>query len=331
MRKISVLFCLGLSIILSLVSCDKLNPTPTITPQPTNTATLLPTNTATLLPTNTSTPTKTPKPTKTPTVQPTLVFGERQIVEDGGFSFKPIVGFDTDVTGGIASIVDQKGTIFISIFGLTTIPNNMTSEDIIHEFLDEIVEKGSGTYTMGDPYFVSVDNIEGIAYDISGTLYGSPFGGQTVLILTDDTQFLFGLGIANTAIDKDHWRDEGSRVFNALLSSIEFVTSLEQSDCLISTDKTYGFTQANPIRVGGDWLKGPARERAYLDNLKGPNGESIQYERLGSLEYSNTILDEYQVTYGGKTIVLYLDMYKFETLYAPNGLTCSKAFSLTAP
>lgn len=57
-------------------------------------------------------------------------------------------------------------------------------------------------------------------------------------------------------------------------SGVEFIV-LGQS----SIDPTYGFDQNNPIRVGG---LSERREAAYLNGLRSPAGEPIEYERMGS-------------------------------------------------
>ncbi len=101
--------------------------------------------------------------------------------------------------------------------------------------------------------------------------------------------------------------------------------------CIISTDDTYGYTQENPIKVGGDAFDGPPRERAFLDNLLGPNGETISYERTGSLAFGNTILDAFEITGLNKEVILYIDEYAFTEPHAPVGFTCLSAFPLTAP
>lgn len=95
-----------------------------------------------------------------------------------------------------------------------------------------------------------------------------------------------------------------------------------------STDKTYGYTEKNPILVGGVG-NGPANERKYLNSLTGPNGETISYVRMGSccsFETKNSpfgggMLDKYKITYAGleKEIVLYLNMYDAGTLQIPVG------------
>jgi hypothetical protein len=101
--------------------------------------------------------------------------------------------------------------------------------------------------------------------------------------------------------------------------------------CIISTDKAYGYTQENPIKVGGDDFGGPPRERAYLDNLAGPNGEPISYNRTGSLDFGDTILDAYIITGLATDVTLYIDEYSFTEPQAPVGFTCVGAFTLDAP
>ncbi len=101
--------------------------------------------------------------------------------------------------------------------------------------------------------------------------------------------------------------------------------------CSISTDPTYGYTPGNPIKVAGDWLDGPERERIYLDNLRGPAGEPLSYARQGSDYFGDVILDTYVLSGLPQPIELYLDMYNYAPPLAPVGLTCVGPFALTAP
>ena len=114
-----------------------------------------------------------------------------------------------------------------------------------------------------------------------------------------------------------------------LLSSCASSTNHSASDDnKISTDKTYGYTEKNPIKVGG-FENGPLSERNYLNSLTGPNGEKVLYERRGSCcafktknsPFGGGLLDIYAVTYEGKndTISLYLNMYDKANLKAPIG------------
>ncbi|HWA33272.1 MAG TPA: hypothetical protein VG737_04035, partial [Cyclobacteriaceae bacterium] len=95
----------------------------------------------------------------------------------------------------------------------------------------------------------------------------------------------------------------------------------------ISTDKTYGYTESNPIRVGN----GPKNARRYLNALAGPKGQKITYTRTGScctfktpLGYGGIgQLDKYKVTWTGQTapVILYLNMFESGVLKSPVGLT----------
>ena len=98
------------------------------------------------------------------------------------------------------------------------------------------------------------------------------------------------------------------------------------SKCAIATDATYGVTAASPIKVGGDFKEGPARERQYLSSLRGPNGQGLTFVRRGStMAPDKTILDAWEVSYSGlaKPIVLFLDEYHEEPLKAPQGFVCA--------
>lgn len=96
-----------------------------------------------------------------------------------------------------------------------------------------------------------------------------------------------------------------------------------------ATSPGYGYSPQEPIKVGG----GEASERQYLNSLRGPQGQEVQYERTGSccpFEIKNSeiggMLDVFKVIWEGaaKPIVLYLDMYDADELFVPGGLTARK-------
>ena len=78
-----------------------------------------------------------------------------------------------------------------------------------------------------------------------------------------------------------------------------------------------------------------SRERRYLDALRGPSGETIQYERTGSFPSPDgeTILDGYAISYDGhEPVTIYLDAYHFDDeLRAPKGFTCAAPIGLAPP
>ena len=101
--------------------------------------------------------------------------------------------------------------------------------------------------------------------------------------------------------------------------------------CPVSTDATFGYTKENPIKVGGGDFGGPPREEAYLNALRGPNGETISYARFGSIPFGDTILDGYEIHGLQKAVTLYIDEYVYVEPQAPVRFTCASAFPLSSP
>jgi hypothetical protein len=316
--KRAIKFSFIIICILCVAGCSRpLFAPPTETPTATRTPTL--TATATL----TTTPTK----TFTATPSPAVELGERHVINEGRFSVQVPIGYAAQIEERQAFISDLEGTLIISLAG---VESTSSEEEIIDEYLDALAKRSEGTFekTPSDP--VTVAGVEGKAFDLTGSIFGSPLKGKTFIIPVGSGRFLYGLGISNLSQDEAAWEEHGSKVFEAVVESIEFVEPGSTDVCPIATDTTYGYTKENAIRVGdgGELFGGPARERAYLDNLRGPNGELIAYERTGSLNFEDTILDEYVITGLATPVTLYLDIYKFEELKAPIGFTCVGPFDL---
>lgn len=288
-------------------------PEPTPTPQPTSTSTPVPTATATL----------TPAPVVT-----------QVDVTNGGFSLSVPDDFDVDIQEGTVGIFND--VIIISFTGTPYESSENSLEDVIDDFLSELSRDGSELNRSSEAKPIVIDNAEGIAFDLTGNLFGAPIEGQAIAVSPTEEFIIFGIGVANLISDDRLWKESGSIIFQSMLDSMTFteipITNQPNSgECKISTDSTYGYTEANPIKVGGDFIDGPSRERAYLDNLLGPNGESLSYERQGSISGTESILDIYVVTGNGINETLYIDMYLFEEPQAPVGFTCKGAFPLTLP
>jgi hypothetical protein len=346
-------FFLCMCLVVWLAACGtqaEPEPTPTVThtavPTATQTATAVPTATAThtaVPPTETPTPeptaTSTPRPTNTPTAtpQPTAETSERLELAEGGYTIGYVPGYDMEALpdGRTVAAAGNVGTLIITFTGVTPYTEGATPDEIIDDFLAEFAAIGEGEFVQGDETTIVVDGYEGTAVAVTGTLFGAPLKGQAILVMPTPTQFLFGLGIANLSSDEQQWEKEGEPVFTQLLSTVVFLVPVSELEvgCTTVADPTYGYTQENPIKVGGDAFGGPARERAFLDNLRGPNGEPITYERSGSLPVDETILDIYRISYEGldEPINLFLDEYSYEPVQAPIGFTCDPAFSLGPP
>ena len=88
-------------------------------------------------------------------------------------------------------------------------------------------------------------------------------------------------------------------------------TSKQTTSSIINkskVDSTYGYTESNPIKLGGfDKSDGPKNEKDYINNFTGPNGEKVRYKREGSCCRFKTdkvitgigLLDIYEAEYDG--------------------------------
>lgn len=89
-----------------------------------------------------------------------------------------------------------------------------------------------------------------------------------------------------------------------------------------SVDPTYGYTEANPIRLGG---MSEDAERAFLAALWGPEGQPLYWGRIGSCcplpDFG--MLDVFSLEWEGapSPIVLYVDLYHRDDPRIPVGLT----------
>jgi len=112
------------------------------------------------------------------------------------------------------------------------------------------------------------------------------------------------------------------------------------SACPVATDPAYGLTAEKPIRIGGGLAYMNARERRFVDALRGPAGEAVRWDGSvgsGPAKRSETvgvtIVDSIPVTYAGhdQPIRIYIDVYHFDSPMAPTGFTCGKPFELSPP
>lgn len=147
------------------------------------------------------------------------------------------------------------------------------------------------------------------------------------------TQVSFRLGFQKPGAERPATASSNSR-------STEIATeaSPELADtpprCAVAEDANYGYEAANPIRVGGEPFEGPARQRAFLSNLRGPAGESVRFRRLGSVPVGvnavGGLLDLYEVIHSDleASVRIYMDVYSTGDLRAPAGFKCAAPFNI---
>lgn len=117
---------------------------------------------------------------------------------------------------------------------------------------------------------------------------------------------------------------------------VEFIDDYTFLLSEITYDVSYGYTETNPINVGGIH-DGDAvlNEQRFLNALLGPNGEDVTYSRAGSCCAFPTpngligdagMLDIYIVQYEGsaQSVKLYINMYDKGNLKIPVGFTAKQ-------
>lgn len=99
----------------------------------------------------------------------------------------------------------------------------------------------------------------------------------------------------------------------------------------VAREASYAYSQGNPVPVGGaNHNNGVLNERRFLNALRGPNGEKIQYTLEGSCCYykksrsSYGMLDKYVLQYGERKVMLFLNPFEKGELKAPRGFTYVK-------
>jgi Ca-activated chloride channel family protein len=107
----------------------------------------------------------------------------------------------------------------------------------------------------------------------------------------------------------------------------------------LAHEESYGYSEEDPIRVGGGPDHGPWREEWYFGSLQGPQGQTLEFHRIGNccsfdlLEspWGTGALDIYEVTYEGLDGPrhLYVDMYQCEAPAAPQGFTFEPEFPVS--
>ena len=254
--------------------------------------------------------------------------------EEGGFETLVIVGDFTisvpfplvhQTDENIILIGDERKSFTVS-FASDTFDAAQSPANVIDTYLASLESRG-WQFTKSEPIDIEVDGAAGIAVDLTGTAVELEFEGQAIAVSLGNGRVLFGLGVSINELGD--WKLTGKPTFEGLLKRIKI--SDQDASCPVSSDQTYGYGETNPIQIGGDFFAGPSRERAYLDHLRGPNGETLSYERTGSIPTDTTILDGYKITGAGINVTLYLDVYNYEPLQAPVGFTCDGDFPLSAP
>lgn len=255
-------------------------------------------------------------------------------VVQGGYSFEAPAGSDVSITASGALISALDSSLLFSLNGINAMSNEKSDEEILDTLLTSLFSGEQSSYKQSELITSSVEGYEGAAYDFTGKFLGSQVEGRALVIKPEAKRYVSIVAMALVEENPDLWKTTGKDAFNYLLSRYQILPAeaLASAElCPISPNANYGFYPDEAVKVGGGLLSGPLRERAYLDNLLGSNGEPVTYEWVRSVETPDSIVDEYTLTVGEKKLTLYLDQYSFGIINAPRGLGCMGAFPISEP
>ena len=101
-----------------------------------------------------------------------------------------------------------------------------------------------------------------------------------------------------------------------------------------ATDATYGYSEANPVKIGGGFEDGSDRTYRYLNSLRGPGGEAVRYDRVGTCcpfkaptsPFGEGLLEIFTISYPGldRPKRLYFNWYEEGEALVPAGLTATQ-------
>jgi hypothetical protein len=143
------------------------------------------------------------------------LFGDEMFIEEAGFSFRPIAGFELEVDNSVY-MYSEDGNLEVCMIGGEL--ENQTSlaelnDELAADFManfDEFVLTEAGKDT--------VQGITGLVNDIRFTNAEEEGLGKALICSPHINQFFFMLVIASA----EHWLNQGQEIFSAAKSQIHF-------------------------------------------------------------------------------------------------------------
>lgn len=180
---------------------------------------------------STSTPAVTDQPILTPTSTSStpisITLGELQSIDEGGFSFQPLLGFDSRSNEGQVTLFNQNGDIVFSLTGVQVRSYGQLVQ-VFSSFLSQVGESFE-EFTTEENFPITIDDSPGIGVNIHGMLVDEPVNGQVVVVAPNESQLFFAIALTTGNSDEQTWISTGKPLFDALLNSVEFFPIPESS------------------------------------------------------------------------------------------------------
>jgi hypothetical protein len=203
---------------------------PTALPTPTRTLVFRPTAThsQTPIPSATATEEIIPSATIAPTATSNQItledlpirLGESKSVEDGGFSFRTIIGYNTELSRRQATLISDDGEVVLSLSGIP-VHNVGDLNSVMERFLDKMSET-IREFESGQPYPINIDGDRGLAAEVTGEMGGEEVVGRVAIVAPTDEQLFYALAITLDGPTGRGWESRGMPVFETVIETIDF-------------------------------------------------------------------------------------------------------------
>jgi len=199
---------------------------PTVTPTPGKT--FEPTFSPSPIPSSTPTSTPTPEPSPEPTVRTgpiataklPLRLGRVELIEEGGFSFRAPLGYESSYQYSQVTLTSDDGDTVVSLIGFRTERSENLETDL--ERFAEIISATIGEFATSSSYQYLVDGTLGLAAEVTGTYGENPVTGRILVAAPNETQLFYALAISPDIDTGDGWEPEGRQAFELMIDSIAF-------------------------------------------------------------------------------------------------------------
>ena len=144
-----------------------------------------------------------------------LNFGHEIEIEDGGFSFHPMEGFELEIDGSVY-MYSESGNLEIYMLGGDLdekVSITKLNDDLSAEFLENVDD-----FNLVSAGMDSIQEISGFVNEIHFNNAEEEGSGRALICSPHVNQFFYILAIANA----EYWESQGSQVFNALKSQVRF-------------------------------------------------------------------------------------------------------------
>lgn len=243
-----------------------------------------------------------------------LQFGEEMVIEDAGFSFHPIIGFELEVDGSVYMYSDD-GNLEISMFGgeiddqtsIAELNDELAADFMINFDQFELIEAGK----------ITIQGITGFLNEIHFVDAEEEGFGLALICSPHINQYFFLLVISSA----EYWVKQGQKVFSALKSQIHFHPQFKPTSTIVESDEypdltieTYESITSDEdivitIEKGDLSLLMAARaasnhDEIYLVELRGPGEQSLCQYDPETDEFFSSIADQPLVSHHGELCLL---------------------------